>query len=232
MCNIHDPEPADSSASTSAITFEGTNAAMNASSYTQQYSGNNFVATLGTDHSMTRAPSLVELGRSLPLFDTEYLFPEGLLTLASYSVVGAWTSGTNYTVGQVVSFSNSGVFNGATTYWRCIVAHTAGATNEPVLGVDAANPYQEATGFWEEAFLSWMRTKVLALTTFDTQCAGLLFVACPSPHTYAPGLLAAWLRQGFVSMEPWLWNTGTSGVEIGAVALKPIQHLPPSAGVN
>ena len=225
--------PADSSASTTAITFEGTNAAINASSYVQQYSGNNFVQTFGTDTAISgRLPALVEPTRSVPLFDTEYLFQEGLLTLASYSVVGAWTSGTNYTVGQVVSFSNSSVFNGRTTYWRCIVAHTAGSTNEPVLGVDAANPYQEATGFWEEAYLSWIRTNVLANNTFDTQCAALLFVACPSPHTYAPGLLAAWLRQGFVSMEPWLWNTGTSGVEIGAVALKPIQHLPPSAGVN
>lgn len=222
--------PADSSAA-NAVTFLGNNGVVNVATYTQ-IEGSGFVVTSAADKTISgRLPAFVEPGRALPLFDTEFLIPSGILALSSYSVVGAWTSGTSYTVGQVVSLSNSGVYGGKTTYWRCTKANTAGTTNEPVLGVDASNPFETPTAYWEEAFLAFMRTQVLANTTYDSYCAGLLWVSCPSPHTYITGLLNAWLRQGMTSMETTLWVGCLSGKECGAVPLKPIQHLPPPAGV-
>jgi hypothetical protein len=191
------------------------------------------VVTLGTDTTITgRLPNLIEPGRSVPLFDTEYLIPTGLLPLTTYTSApgwkSAWTTSTSYSVGDIVSLTDGTVFNGRTTYWRCIQAHTSGATNEPILAFDSSNPYRQAIAYWELAYLAWMRPIVLANTTYDFHCGGLLFVACPSPHTYITGLLNAWVRQGMTSMETTLWSGCLSGKECGAVALKPIQHLPPT----
>ena len=171
----------------------------------------------------SRPPVLVEPNRSLPLFDSEYLTPAGILNTSSYSAT-TWTSGNSYSVGNYVSDSQAGVWGGKTTYWRCIQAHTAGTTNRPVTGVDSSNPYYGQNGYWELAFMPWMRSAILAGTTYTDG-------AINANGVYAVGLLNAWLRQGMTSMEPSLWNGCLSGAECGAIQLTPIQHLPPPAAV-
>src|SRR5580704_17024211 len=171
-----------------------------------------------------RPPALVEPNRSVPLFDTEYLQPAGLLNVSSYGAT-PWASGTSYTVGQYVSDSQTGVFGGKTTYWRCTQAHTASSLNRPVTGIDAANPYRGHEAFWEEAYLPWFRAAVTAGTQYTDGAIG-------ANNVYVVGLLNAWLRQGMTSMEPRLWNGCLNGKECGAIQLTVIQHIPPPAAVN
>lgn len=64
-----------------------------------------------------RRPVLVEPRCSVPLFDTEYLIPAGLLSLSSYTSnpqwQGAWSASHGiYDVGDVVSFSDRTAFWG------------------------------------------------------------------------------------------------------------------------
>ena len=184
-------------------------------------------AVTGPENDVTienRPPVLVEPGRSLPLFDSEYLTPAGLLLTSSYSAT-AWATSTSYSVGNYVSDSQSGVFGGKTTYWRCIQAHTSGSTNRPVTGYDSSNPFYGQAGYWEPAFMPWLRSAVLAGTTYTDGALNVNGV-------YVIGLLNAWLRQGMTSMEPRLWNGCLNGAECGAVQLTAIVHIPPPAMVN
>ena len=182
--------------------------------------------TTGPQNDVTiqsRPPVLVEAGRSLPLFD-EYLTPAGLLLTSSYGAT-AWATSTSYSVGNYVYDSQSGVFGGKTTYWRCIQAHTSGSTNRPVTGFDSSNPFYGQAGYWEPAFMPWLRSAVLAGTTYTDGALNVNGV-------YVIGLLNAWLRQGMTSMEPTLWQGCLNGAECGAVQLTAIQHIPPPAMVN
>jgi hypothetical protein len=124
-----------------------------------------------------------------------------------------------------VSDSQTGVFGGKTTYWRCTQAHTASSLNRPVTGIDAANPYRGHEAFWEEAYLPWFRAAVTAGTQYTDGAIG-------ANNVYVVGLLNAWLRQGMTSMEPRLWNGCLNGKECGAIQLTVIQHIPPPAAVN
>ncbi len=181
-----------------------------------------------------RRPVLVESGRSLPLFDTEYLAPAGLLSLSSYNAA-PWSSGASYSVGQYVSDSQSSAFGGVTTYWRCIQSHTASAINRPVTGVDPAHVYLGHEVYWEEAFMPFIRSAVMAGTAYTDGAIGVASAhatVTSAQDVGIVGLLNAWLRQGMTSMEPTLWNGCLNGKECGAVPLAAIQHIPPPLAVN
>lgn len=228
--------PADPNASPTQITFLGFNAVLNSTSYSQQFSGNNYVATFGPDTVLpTRLPAFGDRLRSVPFFDTDFLTPAGIFNVASYGA-SPWVSGHAYSVGTVVSFSDPTVYGGKTSYWRCITAHDSGSTNQPYFGFDASNPWTGFYAFWELAYYQFFRTQVYNLTTFNQQCAALLYISCPSP-TYITGLLNAWLRAGYVSMEVPLWRAcspdrGTTFQECGAMPLPAIQHIVPAISVN
>jgi hypothetical protein len=224
--------PNDASASPTSVSYLGNNLCVNCSSYVQQYSGNSFIQTLGTDTNLgVKTPLFIEGTRSVSLFDVEYLDPAGLLSVSSYSA-SAWVTGHSYNVGDVVSFQNGSAFGNKTTYWRCIAAHTSGSTNEPLIGNDSSNPWQGPAGFWEEAFWQWVRLRVLDNSTYDAQCAALVFVPCGSPHTYIGGLLTAWVRDGFVSLDPATTKAcspdrGTTKVDCGAIPVPTNQRIVP-----
>jgi hypothetical protein len=238
-------------ASSTYITYLGGNAAFNYQNYWQQFTGLNYIGTLGTDHSYNRFPIMVETNRSIPFFDVEYAFPEGIMNSycastaslsacygAQATVLSSTNTGVTVTAGQVYPYSDPSVYGGRTMYFRALQSFTTAATNLPVLAFDASNPYEGSAPFWEEAYFAWMQTAVLANTTYDSQCAGLLFPSCPSPHTYAAGLLNAWIREGMIMLDPSAWAGGTAGcvqgsggiaVDCGAVPLTPIQHIAPPA---
>ena len=216
-------------------------------------------------------PAFVDAGRSLPMF-SEYLDASGLYPYANYQSAqtidlgvstcttnyrGAWSSSTSYNPCDIVYVDGtvpgySGVYNGRRSYWICKVAHTAGATNQPITGFDSANIYLGPAQVWEDAWLSmWMKPNVLAATAFGgASCTNPQFCndgSLPSLYNsstiYPVGLLNLWLRQGFTNMDPRLWGArqGTAGcsrdggntfVECGAMPQPSVRHIPPAAAVN
>jgi hypothetical protein len=234
--------------SANAIVYLGGNYGLNASTFIQQWPTLTFVQTLGTDKSSAATPVFAENNRSPVFFDTEYLAPMGLLPISSYGAsIPAWTLGGTYSAGQVVSWSDSGAWGGKTSYWRCIAVApyscNGTALNEPVYAFDSANPWEADGPYWELAYLQWMRARVFDNSTYDAQCAGLLFVTCatnlavtPPVHTYITGLLNAWLRAGYVSLDTYVWNACSTNTGVitdcGAMPLTPIQHIPSVMSVN
>ena len=188
-------------------------------------------------------PAMVDGHRSPITFDIDYLIPSGTLggvvgqSAASYwagnGLTGAWTSGTNYAVGNIVSDSQTGLWGGKTTYWRCIQAHTAGTINRPATGVDPANPFLDQAAYWEPAYMQFFRQQVYLGTVFYEGAVPQLTDINGNPEPmHMIGLLNAWLRQGMATMEPQLWNGCLNGKGCGAIQQTAIQHLPPPAAVN
>jgi hypothetical protein len=197
---------------------------------------------------LNRAPVMVDAYRTVPLFDVNYLIPAGLMRADYYTSdpnwQGAWTTGPSghgdgkYHVGDVVSLADPSAWNSTTTYWRCIATHTPTSALKPLVGQDPANPYAGYAPYWELAYLKWFRNAVQTAQIFsDGAVRPLTDVNGNLEAMYAIGLLNAWLRQGFVTMEPTIWGScshdqGATLTECGAVPLAPIQHIPPPAAVN
>ncbi len=202
----------------------------------------NWAANAGPVNDITiqsRPPVLVEANRSVPLFDTEYLIPAGILPANYYTSdpqwQGAWSgSHGTYNIGDVVSDAQSTVFGGKAIYWRCIQSHTASSTlNRPVTGFNSSQPFYGYQAYWELAYLKYARTAVVAGTTYvDGALPALVETTGAAVPMYFNGLLNAWLRQGMTSMEPTLWNGCLNGKECGAIQFTAIQHIPPPSAVN
>lgn len=206
-----------------AITTLSNNALFNTGTSSNICTNSTAVPSSGPSNDVivqSRKPLMIESGRSLPLFDSEYLTPAGLLNTSSYGAT-AWTTATNYTVGQYVSDSQAGLFGGKTTYWYCLVSHTSSSSNRPVSGF--TSPHSGHNAVWEEAWIPWFRGQVLAATVF--QDGALTNGLTPVPTTmYAVGLLNTWLRHGFITLEPSMWTGCLNGAECGIQT--PInQHL-------
>ena len=187
---------------------------------------------------------MVDPTRSVPNF-SEYLDASGLFPISNYTGAaqykGAWATGRPYVMGDIVSYSNPQAYNGRTTYWICKNGHSSSSNNAPIVGYDSSNPYAGPTEFWESAWISmWMKPTILAGTSYVDGSVQPLY---NSTTMYAVGLLNAWLRQGFVNIDPRLWggqgaapgcstDGGATWTECGAVPLPAARHIPPSAMTN
>ncbi len=192
---------------------------------------------------LNHLPVMVDGRRSPITFDIDYLIPSGTMggvvgqSPATYwagnGLTGAWSSGTNYAVGNIVSDSQTGLWGSKTTYWRCIQSHTAGTINRPATGVDPANIFLDQSAYWEPAYMQFFRQQVYLGTVFYEGAVPQLTDINGNPEPmHMIGLLNAWLRQGMTSMEPQLWNGCLNGRECGAIQRTAIQHIPPPAAVN
>jgi hypothetical protein len=141
------------------------------------------------------APYFADATRNVETFDTAYL---------GNSAGAQWLTGTAYTVGQVVSDPKSTVYNNATVNYRCIAAHTSGASTEPNVGASWRTD-------WEFASLNDIRTATAAGTTYADWAIG-----CASACT-AIQALEGWVKRGFTPQNPALWCAGADGEAVGAV---------------
>jgi hypothetical protein len=150
-------------------------------------------------HPSVTSPNLADAARNLFFWDTNYL----------HDALGtAWTSGTSYAVGQIVSDSHAGYYGGAPINFRCIANHTSGSTTEPLVGASWRTD-------WEAASLYDIRTAMAANmgsgTTYTDWAIG-----CASGCT-AIQALVGWVRKGFTPQAPALWCAGHDGEAVGAV---------------
>jgi hypothetical protein len=190
-------------------------------------------------------PVMVDYRRSPFTFDGDYLVPSGVLggvvgqSAATYWAAqagwaGAWTAASNsYSVGDIVSDQQTGVWGGRTTFWRCIQAHTSATKNRPSTGVDTSNIFLDFNSYWEPAYMQFFRQQVYLGTVFYEGAVPQLTDINGNPEPmHMIGLLNAWLRQGFITMEPVLWrgclNNASAASECGQ-SFPVIQHMPPPA---
>lgn len=161
--------------------------------------GNGYVgswtSTPGTHDVSVYSPFLADpFLRNVALWDTRYL---------GNAAGAAWQTSTAYTVGQIVSDSHAGYWQGATVNFRCIANHTSAAATEPNVGANWRND-------WEFASLYDLRTAVAAGTTYTDGA-----IACSG--CTAIQALRKWVRLGFTPQNPALWCAGHDGEAIGAV---------------
>jgi hypothetical protein len=152
-----------------------------------------WTATPGT-HDVSAAPYFADQLRNVALWDTKYL---------GNAPGTAWASGTAYSAGQVVSDSHAGYYGGATINFRCIAAHTSGASTEPNVGASWRTD-------WEWASLADLRTAIAAGTTYADGAIGC--AGCTAIQA-----LVKWVQRGFTPQNPALWCAGHDGETIGAV---------------
>jgi hypothetical protein len=140
--------------------------------------GNGYVgkwsATPGTHDLNNTNPRFADSLRNIALWDTKYL---GNPLGTTWSV-----SSVAYAVGNVVSHSAAGVYGGLPVNFRCIAAHTSGATTEPDMGTAWRTN-------WEYASLSDLRTAILTGKTFTDGAIGC--VGCPPVRA-----LIKWVQRG------------------------------------
>lgn len=70
-------------------------------------------------------PRFADITRKLALFGTRYL---------GNSIGASWVVSTSYNIGDVVSVSDAGYFNGFPVNFKCIKAHTSTIQDEPMVG--------------------------------------------------------------------------------------------------
>ena len=182
----------------------------------------------------------VDTRRSVFTFDSDYLIPSGTLggTVGQTGHVywtglgaTAWNGSSHpYNVGDLVYDSQTGVWGGKETAWRCIQAHTSASANRPSTGVDPSNLYLDFNAYWEPAYMQFFRQQVFAGTVFHEGAVPQLMDINGNPEPmHMIGLLNAWLRQGHSTMEPTLWrgcvNNASAPSECGQ-QIPMIQHIP------
>lgn len=99
-----------------------------------------FTSTTGLGaHDIVADPAFVDTTRCLATFDSAYLG----------NTATAWATATSYTVGDIVSASDSGFYGGATVNFRCINAHTSvsgnATTGKPGLAANWRTNWQLAS---------------------------------------------------------------------------------------
>lgn len=153
------------------------------------------VALSGTDE-IAGGPRFVDSSRNLVTFDRAYL---------GKPVAAAWATSTAYAVGDLVSSSAGGFYGGATINYRCIAAHISGAGTRPGSGSSWRTD-------WEVASFSWIRSYILADTTFTDATIG-------AAGDSAISTLSKWVKKGFAPRETALQGAAHDGGDIGAVAV-------------
>ena len=208
--------PAAQPADAGTVLLAGYNAIFNSSDsngYCSAATSSGQVTTGPTNDLYFSRPPVWKAGRRrLHSFDVAYL---------GYSLSStAWSAGQTYSVGQVVSDSQSAVYSGDSINWRLIsnsgsCATSSTSTNRPFTGsiwVDC----------WEPAVLEYIRAATLAGTTYAADAA----IGAPAGLNMI-GVLNYWVRDGFHPTEPTLLTAGYGGTYIGAM-----QPLSGSGGSN
>lgn len=148
------------------------------------YNGFDFSSGSPGANDITADPQFVDNTRHIPTWDID-----GLGTSAGT----AWATGQSYTIGDVVSYSKSGVWWDETINYRCIADHTSDSGD----ATDHNAPY-ECTNWrtnWEFATLYRLRQDVSRIPTMVT-----------------------WVKNGYVPQNSSLQAAGHDGEDIGAVA--------------
>jgi hypothetical protein len=146
-------------------------------------------------HDVTAEPYFADpFLRNVAMWDTRYL---------GHATGTTWQTSTSYTVGQIISDSHTGYWQGQPINFRCIAAHTSGATTEPNVGASWRSD-------WEFASLADLRSAIPAGTTYTDGAIGC--AGCTAIQA-----LVKWVRRGFTPQNPVLWCAGHDGETIGAV---------------
>jgi hypothetical protein len=132
-------------------------------------------------HGGNLNPGFVDRTRNLATYDTARLGHQA----------PAWTSGTSFPVGAVVSSSDPGVYGGAKVNWRCVKAHLS-RLGDAVNGKPVIAPNWRAN--WEFASHQRIRDDLSLIAD-----------------------LIAWVKGGFAPGNPLLKGAGYGGQDIGAV---------------
>ena len=163
-----------------------------------------WTATPGA-HDLAAAPSFKDATRSVQTFASAYLS----------NTAPAWVTGHAYAVGDIAAHTFTGSFNGSNVLYRCIQAHTSGATNTPgdnnttfCVGstVSACTNY---VNYWEDASLYYIR---------QAMAAGSTYSGYGITNGTAIDILNAWIKDGFAPQNASLHNAGSDGSDLGAVA--------------
>ena len=146
-------------------------------------------------NDVTADPEFYDETRSVVNFDTGYL---------GKATGTPWSTSTSYSVGDIVSNSDSGIYAGRTINYRAIAAHTSGASTEPGVGANWRDD-------WEWAALYWLRIGVANRDTFTDSTLGI---------TNAPIIetMMKWVRYGFSPTNPLYENAADDGTTPGAIA--------------
>jgi hypothetical protein len=158
---------------------------------------NQFNVTPG-GHDLSVNPLFVDSTRNIFSFDTGYL---------GHATGTAWVTSTPYTVGQIVSSSDSSFHSGATYNFRCTANHTSSSTNKPGSGSAWAEN-------WEPASLGYIEADVLAGNTYSGGTNSLV------------GELVKWVNAGFAPTNNALKGAGFNGSDIGAVSVTSLGPAP------
>lgn len=117
---------------------------------------------------------------------------------------GAWSSSSvSYAVGDIVSDSQAGVWQGKTVLYRALAAHTSAATSRPANGAT----WQTACGggpCWEYATAYFLRTKIAKGERVTDAAIG-------ANNDYAPKAMVLWHMYGRISPRLDLACMGSDG---------------------
>lgn len=148
-------------------------------------------ANLG-QNDLVAAPNFVDSTRNMATFDTAYL--------GNTASQGTWTTATGYSVGDIVSSTDSAFYGSAVVNFRCILAHTSNsghATN----GKPGASTTTAWQTNWELASTWRIRTNAVSYNASVRQ---------PTPRD-----LIEWVRAGFCTQNSALATAGHDGGVIG-----------------
>ena len=124
--------------------------------------------------------------------------------LGHTATAGAWSSSSvSYAVGDIVSDSQSGVWQGKTVLYRALAAHTSAATNRPANGAT----WQTDCGggpCWEYASAYYLRDLIARGTRITDASIG-------ADNDYVPQALVKWHLYGRVSPRLDLACAGNDG---------------------
>lgn len=155
-----------------------------------------FSSTTGLGvHDVTANANFVDVSRNMATFDTAYL----LNTAAD----GAWASGVGYTVGQILSSSDSTCYGGVTINYRCVTSHTS-ASGDTTNG----KPGASATTSW--------RTNWELASAYRIRSSSAVYSAGVRQAT--PRDLYEWVKAGWAPTNAALRAAAHDGGDIGAVA--------------
>lgn len=157
----------------------------------------NFSATPGVHDFPISDPLFVDTTRSLDTFDIAFLSnPQG----------PSWSSGTSYTVGQVVSHQSTFYRDNVVVNFRCVQAYTAGASNSEPGGQSSGNGANWRV-YWEPATFQDIRNAQYAALTYGGQD---IITA-----------LRTWVTAGYAPQNRALCGAADDGTDIGAVPCSP-----------
>jgi hypothetical protein len=176
-----------------------------------------FSSTPGA-HDLHLDPRWADYQRNVALFDSRYLG----------NTAPAWTSGTTYNAGDIVSSAVPGTWWGLAVNYRQVVGSgCTSKTVQPGTMTSDQNPSpwrasDGGTGCWELASLYRLRQATGAQTRIYDGA-----IQCGYGCTYIEALLH-WVWRGFTPQEPRLRKGGHDGKDIGAVAMDPIHVIVPA----